>query len=201
MRIHPDEQGSLNVLLIPLILTVLLLFGAIGFGVWAFGERNDYKTNVDSKIDTAVEVAVERTKTEKDNEFIEKEKEPLKGYLSPGQYGSFNLKYPKTWSAYVNDRSNQFELRAHPDVVPEGQKTAYALRIEVVSTAYDQVVNQYESNIRQGKARAAAYSLPKVKGAAVLLPLRDKTLKLTVETQERVADFNNIILPNFEFRP
>ena len=29
----------------------------------------------------------------------------------------------------------------------------------------------------------------------------DKTIKLSAESQDRIADFNNIILPNFEFRP
>ena len=60
-------------LIISLIVSLLLLLGAIGFGVWAYGGREDYKNNVDQKISAAVEVAQKQKSEEKDKEFIEKE--------------------------------------------------------------------------------------------------------------------------------
>jgi hypothetical protein len=212
-----DQRGSLNVLVVPLVMSVLLLFAAIGFGAWAFTERTDYKDNVDEKVEAAVAVAVERAKTEKDNEFLQREKEPLKNYTSPAQYGSFSIKYPRTWSAYSQEQSNQLVLTMQPDVVSSNLQTPYALKVEVLSTAYSQSVKQTENGIKQGKLNASAVSLPKVPGVVglrvdgqisttktgvtVYLPMRDKTIKVTTESTDKLGDFNNIILPNFEFTP
>lgn len=212
-----DQRGSFNVLVVPLVLAIILLFASIGFGAWAFTERTDYKNNVDEKIEAATAVAVERAKTEKDNEFLEREKEPLKNYTSPAQYGSFSMKYPKTWSAYSNEQTNQLMLAMQPDVVSSNQQTSYTLKVEVVGTQYAQAIRQAENNIKQGKLRASAVSLPKVSGvvglrvdgeiangkngATVYMPMRDKTIKITTESTDKLADFNNIILPNFEFTP
>lgn len=217
LQLRKDQQGSLNVLAIPLTMSVILLLVAIGFGAWAFTERSDYKDRVDEKIDTAVTVAVERAKTEKDNEFLEREKEPLKSYTSPAQYGSFSMKYPKTWSAYANEQQNQMTLLMQPDIVSSNQQTPYTLKVEIVNTPYARAVTQAENNIKQGKLRASAASLAKVpgviglrvdgevandkSGATVYMPMRDKTIKITTESTDRMADFNNIILPNFEFTP
>jgi len=35
----------------------------------------------------------------------------------------------------------------------------------------------------------------------ILLPLRDKTLKISTESQQFVGDFDNIILANLKFVP
>jgi hypothetical protein len=217
MKIRTREEGALNVLLVPLILAVIFLLGSLGFGLWAYSSQQDYKNNSDEKAAAAVEVAVQRAKTEKDNEFLEREKQPLKDYSSPSQYGSFTVQYPKTWSAYASEQPQQLVLLMQPDVVSSNPSTAYALRAEVVSATYEQTIKQLEGNIRQGKLKAAAYSLPKVpavvglrvdgevsqgkNGAAVYLPLRDKTIKLIAESQEKVPDFNTVILPNFVFSP
>lgn len=217
MKRSLNQVGAINVLLIPLIMSVVLLLSSLGFGAWAFTSRQDYKNNTDQKVDEAVAVAVQRAKTEKDNEFLQKEKEPLKSYSSASQYGSFTIKYPKTWSGYTDEKADALTLTLQPDVVPSNPKTAYALTVEVVNTPYDQAIKNFDNAIKQGRAKATPYSLPKVadvvgiridgevatgkNGAAVFLPLRDKTIKITTETQERVADFNTIILPNFEFRP
>jgi hypothetical protein len=212
-----DQRGSFNVLVVPLIMSVSLLLAAIGFGAWAFTERSDYKNDVDEKIEAATAVAVERAKTEKDNEFLQREKEPLKAYTAPAQYGGFSLKYPRTWSAYSQEQTDQLTLIMQPDVVSSNDQTPYALKIEIVSTTYAQAVKSTENGIRQGKLRASTVSLPKVPGvvglrtdgeistnktgAVVYMPMRDKTIKITTESTDKLADFNNIILPNFEFIP
>lgn len=217
MNLRNSESGTLNVLLIPLILAVIMLLGSIGFGAWAYSERDAYKNRSDEKAAAAVAVAVAQAETKKDNEFLEREKDPLKSYTSPDKFGSFSVKYPKTWSAYANEQSNQFTLLMQPDVVLSNPKTAYVLKIEVLSTSYDRLVTQLDGPLKQGKLTAQAFVLPKVpevtglrvdgqistdkQGAAIYLPLRDKTIRLSAESQDRIADFNNIILPNFEFRP
>jgi hypothetical protein len=217
VRFMSNQSGSMNVLLIPLILSAILLLGAIGFSVWAFAGQQDYKNNSDQKSAAAVAVATERTKSEKDNEFLQREKEPLKNYTSPVQFGSFSLKYPKTWSAYSDEKSDRQTLLMQPDVISSNINTPYALKVEVVSQQYTQMITQLDNDIKVGKLTASAFTLAKVPdvvglrvdgkltndktGAAVYLPLRDKTIKISTESPDKVADFNNIILPNFEFKP
>lgn len=216
-RMTLNQSGAMNVLLIPLVMSVTLLIGAIGFGFWAYSSQQDYKNNSDQKAAAAVAVATERTKSEKDNEFLQKEKEPLKDYTSPVQFGSFSLKYPKTWSAYSDERSDRQTLLMQPDVISSNTNTPYALKVEVLDQPYTQMITQLNNDIKVGKLTASAYSLAKVPdvigiridgkltndktGAAVYLPLREKTIRIASEAPDKVADLNNIILPNFEFKP
>lgn len=220
MQTKQGEIGAINVLLLPLIISILFFFTALGFGVWAFTSRMDYKNNVDKKIEEANVIAVERTKTEKDNEFVEKEKQPLRAYKGPQSLGSFSVSYPKTWSVYEDPGEGGITVLAHPGAVMAEDKegsVAYALKVEVINQPYDQVATTYESNITQGIAKARAFKLPKrpgvlglringqidekKTGSAVLMPLRDKTIVVSTQSQDFLGDFNNIILKNFNFIP
>lgn len=207
----------MNALLIPLILAVLFFFGALGFGVWAFMERSTYKNDSDALTDKAVAVAVERAKTDKDNEFLQREKEPLRDYKGPSSLGSFTMKYPKTWSASSTENDSKTSMIFHPLVIPLNDKAAYALRVEVIDGTYDKQASAFDADAKKGAVRVSPYRLPKLpdvlgvridgaigkdkKGSIVLLPLRDKTLKISTESEEYVKDFNEIILANFSFSP
>lgn len=210
----------MNKLLIPFILVVILLVGSAGFGYWAYSERQDYKNNVDEKIEQAVAVAVERAETAKDNEFIKREKNPLMTYKAPQAYGSFTLKYPKTWSNYVEDSGKDITLNLHPKFVPSDSSGtfAYALRVQVLDLPYDEVVRDHESEISTGEAKARPFKLAKRpgniglrldgridreehNGSLVILPLRDKTITVATLSDSFKGDFDNIILKHFNFIP
>jgi hypothetical protein len=213
-----NMQGALNALLIPLILAGVLFVAAASFGIWAFMSREDYKNNVDQKISVAVGVAEQQTASEKDNEFAEKEKLPLQEYAGPAAYGSVVVKYPKTWSAYVSEKTGGTPIDGYfnPSVVPgtEGNPN-YALRMQVLNTSYTQEIKKYDSQVKAGKLKASPYIPAKVQtvtgmrfdgevvngktGSMVIVPMRDKTLKLWTESNNYLGDFNNIILPNYTF--
>lgn len=212
-----NERGALNTLLIPLILSVVFLLSSIGFAVWAYMDRQKYKNETDQIVAGEVAVAIERTKTEKDNEFIEREKEPLKEYKSPDDLGSIVLKFPKTWSTYLDIGEGESHFIFHPNGVTAGDTQAYALRISVLDEIYKDVISEYDGAVEEGLASAKAFRLPKVKGvtglrvdgqleegkngSVVVLPLRDKTIKIATESQDFVSDFNKIIIPNITFNP
>ena len=217
MSFIKEENGAINALLIPLILAVIGFFGAIGFGAWAYSEREDYKNNVDQKVQTAVKIAEDRVSTKKDNEFLEKEKNPLTSYNGPSVYGDINLNFPKTWSVLVNESNNSFELVMNPKVVSADKALNQALRVQVLNTEYDTELKKLDNKVKSGNIKAKAFRLAKIKdvlgtridgevkkganGSSVYLPLRDKTLIISTESQEYLADFNKIILPNFTFNP
>lgn len=216
----PKPKRSFG-MLIALIVTVLLLLGAAGFGFWAYSERQDYKDNSDAKSAEAV-VAAEEVKTaELEADFAEREKNPYKEYKGPATFGSVSVTYPRTWSAFVteSDRSSiPLDGYFHPDVVPGLQSgTAFALHIQVTGTTYDQELKKFDAATRNGEVKATPISAPKVPGVAgvrldgeiedgkqgslVLFPMRDKTLKLSTESNTFASDFNDIILANLTFSP
>src|SRR3989344_1191352 len=211
-----------NTWLIISVILFLLFVGVAIFAGWAYMGRKDYKNNSDQKASTAAEIAKKQAETTKDNEFLEKEKQPLKDYLGPAQYGSVKIKYPKTWSAYVvesSSGSSPVDGFFHPNFVPNAQvnTVGFALRVQVISTAYDQQLKSYDSAVKAGKAKVSPYKpalVPNVTGARIdgeiitgkqgsmiLLPLRDKTVKLWTEANQFLPDFDTNILPNFTFSP
>lgn len=208
-------------------LLAILLVSAAGFAYWAFSERQTYKNDSDKLVATAVAKA-EKDTTEKNNKkFAEELKNPLKTYTGPASYGSISIQYPKTWSGYVstgNTSGAVLEGYFNPDVVPtvtpvsSGQPRApIALKVQVLSQTYDQVVNTQKSFVDSGKLAAVPYALPKmanqvgtkfvgaispeVNGTQIVLPLRDKTLVITTESDQFLADIEKHILPNFTFVP
>lgn len=217
---QPKKRQGLG-LIVPLVLSVILLLASLGFGIWAFTSRADYKNNSDKKSADAVALAVQRESSRKDKEFVEKEKLPLKKYLGPAAFGTLEISYPKTWSAFITELdkgSTPVDGYFHPNFVPGLQSgTAFALRMQVTSQAYDQEMKQFETKGKTGKVKITAYSPKNVagvvgarvdgeistghQGTMILLPLRDKTIKIYTESQQFVGDFNSIILENLKFIP
>ena len=217
MELVKNQNGLANILLLPLIISVVLLVSTIGFAAWAFSSRQDYKNNVDQKIATAVELNTKQVSDKKDNEFLEKEKFPLDNFQGNDQFGAIKVNYPKTWSAYISENDSGAQYIFDPKFVNADQNTSHALRITVESTAYSDAVTFYDSQLLEGELSAKAYSLPRVKnvvgtrfdgtfeegkqGTVIILPLRDKSIKIYNEVPGLVNDFNNIILENFSFNP
>jgi hypothetical protein len=216
-----EQKKHHSMLIIPFVLTVFLLIGAVGFGAWAFMERQDYKNNVDEKIAAAVEVSNQEVASAKDAEYLEREKEPFVQYRGPSTFGSVDITYPRTWSAYVDDIGKgtvPVNGYFHPKYVPsEDAGVQFALRIEVVNRAYSQEMRKFDSVVKSGKASVSPYRAPNVgdvlgsriegeiasrqNGYMVVFPLRDKTLKIWTESESFLKDFNQTILPNLVFVP
>ena len=221
MKTLANERGSLNALLVPVILLTLLFIGAAVFAVWAYGGRQDYKNNVATKITQAVEANKKVVQAADAEQYAEAAKQPLKTYTAPEQYGSVAVSYPKTWSGYVATASsgNVIDGYFDPGVVPDVQApdSTYALRVRILSQAYSQTLTQFSSYVKQNQLTMTAYSLPKLpqvggmylsgqitqqqKGTMIILPLRDKTLEVWTESDAYLNDFKNYVLPNLTFSP
>ena len=216
------NQDGASGLLVPFILTVLLLLGAIGFGGWAFTSRNDFKNNVDEKIQSAEEATTQKESAIKDKQFAEESKNPLKTYSGPAAYGSLVINYPKTWSGYVDESgtgSNPVDAYFNPGVVPVvgNQKSVFALHVRVLSQSYAQTIKSFASQQQAGKLTVSAYALPKLPKVVgiqasgqisegkvvtlIVLPLRSQTIEISTDGTQYVGDFNQYILPNFSFSP
>ncbi|HEX9153719.1 MAG TPA: hypothetical protein VF809_02775 [Candidatus Saccharimonadales bacterium] len=217
-----DQRGAINMLLIPLVMLLVFFFGALGFGLWAFSGRNHYKNESDQEVSAAVAKAVTETEAADAAKYAEDAKKPYDVYIGPAAYGNVAISYPKTWSAYVieNDTggkpiSGYFQPKVVPSVTD--QDVTFALRVELVQTAYDTVLKQFEASVETGKVTVAPYTLPKVpsvvgsriegqitplkQGTMIVLPLRNMTLKIWTESNDFKSDLDTHILPNFTFVP
>lgn len=223
-----DSQAGSTSVIIAVVSTILLI-GVSVFAAWAFSGRQDYKNNVTPKINAAVDAAKTAQANQDKQKFDQEAKNPNKTYTGSSTYGSISFKYPKTWSAYVDESNAQQPLEGYfyPDKVPGVQSnTAYALRVELVSTAYAQVVQSLSSQVKQGKVRAAAYVPPMMVGKAnvqpgtrfdgavvtnstgtalqgslIVIAVRDKTMEFSTQDPAFLPDFNNTILPSLNFIP
>lgn len=205
-----NQKGDL---LIALVLVSTVLLGAIGFGVWAYMGMQDYKNNTDEKIADAVKAAEEELSIEKDAQFAEEYKNPFMTYVGPSQFGSLTVTYPKTWSNYVDESpSGTSELSGimHPRYVSADDKdTNYAFRYEVVKRSYESEMKTFDSKVKNGKVKVVPYRLAKVEsilgsrltgsitsskeGDMIMLPLRDKTVKIWTEGSDFGADFEKVL--------
>jgi len=224
MKQSLGQQGEMNVLLVPVILLAVLFIGAASFAVVAYSGEMKYKNNADGLIAAAV---ASNTKTVEANDaaqYAQAAKNPLDTYVGPAAYGSVTVKYPKTWSAYVDTTNSGTPLDAyfHDGYVPStDSQDTYSLRVQVDAEPYSQVLAQYTGQVQSGQITAAPYSLPKVPsvvgtilngavvqsqpnggdGSLVLIPLRSTTLEVWTESPEYLSDFNTYVLPNLSFSP
>ena len=212
-----NQSGQVNGLLISTILLALLFIGADIYAVSVYGKYKDARDNVESKVGVAVDEAKEQQKTELEKDFAEKEKNPLSTYASPAALGSVTVKYPKTWSAYVEetDNSNQINGYFHPQFVPApAKKIKYALRLQLRNSKYADQIRTYSEKVDRNDLKASPVQISGVTGTRyegkieqdttgvlIALPIRDKTIILWTESADYAADFANIILKNFTFVP
>ncbi|PID31839.1 hypothetical protein CR970_03675 [Candidatus Saccharibacteria bacterium] len=216
----PPRPGKPLGLIVSLVMAVVFLLGALGFGFWAYTGMQDYKNNTDQKVAVAVEKAVAEESERKDAEFVEAEKKPYLTYSGPATYGSINFSYPKTWSAFVTESDSNVNIDGyfHPRVVPGIKSgTGFALRLEVLSKDYTEEVKRWQSQVKKGKVNVNAYRPPLMqaitgtrvegevepgqKGVRILLPLRDKTIEISTLSNDFKGDLDNIIMASFTFEP
>ncbi|HPR09062.1 MAG TPA: hypothetical protein PLT04_00650 [Candidatus Saccharibacteria bacterium] len=216
-----NQQGSLAVIG-GFVVMGLALIGLIIFGAWSFGERSTYKSKSDQLVATAVAENTKKVQAEEAVKYAEAAKNPLKTYVGPDAYGSVRMEFPKTWSAYnqgIPNGATPVDVFLNPDIVPpvNAQDATFALRVQVLASTYSSVLGQYTAQQRTGKVTVAPFRLtavpsvvgsrvdgqitPKKQGSVIILPLRDKTLKVWTESETFMNDFNNIILPKLSFVP
>jgi hypothetical protein len=130
------------------------------------------------------------------------------------------IKYPKTWSAYVDETGQDntpVDGYFNPDFVPGiSSKSSYAVRLQVLSQAYSDVLTGLQSKVKNNLITVTPYKAANeanigvmlkgqvvqgTNGIMVILPLRDKTLQVWTESDQFDNDFLNTILPSLNFAP
>lgn len=218
-----NQAGAVNLLVIPLVLVTLILFGVAGFAYYSYGQAQHYQNDVDAIVGEKVDAAKTEVSSQKDKEYAEKMKFPYAEYDGPEAYGSLKILYPKTWSGYVATATSTggkvVDGYFMPGQVPtiNDPNNTFALRATITSTSYDTIVKTFMSQTKNGKVTVAPFKsqnipgvvgarvdgevVQKKQGAMIILPYRDKTLQVWTESKDYMADFNNVIVPNFSLTP
>lgn len=206
------EKGAVSGSLFAIIALVLLVIVFGSFSIWAYMNYMDQKNNVDTKIDDAVATAVLKNSEKLEKDFVKKEKEPLRVFAGPADYGRLTFSYPKTWSAFqATDVSGgggvTYEAYLNPILVPPISKTTkFALRITIEQKIYDKALETYAGQIKKGDLKSSVYSdgtrtgtrlegnfNNDIRGTAVLLKMRDRTLTLRTDGDVFKEDFEAIL--------
>ena len=209
------QSGEVNPLLITSVLLGFLTIALAGVSVWAFMNYQDQKNNTDQKIAAAVEVAEDEQAAELEEQFLEREKSPVKRFSGPADLGSVSFEYPKTWSVHTATSDDELNVYLHPNVVPPiDRDRPYALRIAVEDENYERVIGNYERLVEQGGLKSDSITIndfvgvklegkfsEQRQGSMVVFKIRDKTLSLATDSTSYVKDFNDIILPSLRFNP
>ena len=209
---------------IGLMVLVILLVLSLAFGAWALSSRGSYKKIAEDDAATARSAVAKQAQLQTQYDTLSKQ--PYKTYKSDSTFGSISFNYPKNWAAYVDETGSIEPIDGwfYPDQVPGTQgKPAFALRLELVNTAYSDVLDSFSSAIHDGTAKASAYIPPKLhgvanvqagtkingvvdqdnnfKGSMVIMKVRDKTLQIYTQSNTYLSDFSNTVLSSLTFVP
>lgn len=211
-----SETGAANPLVISNVLLALLTIGFGSVMIWAYINYQDQKNNVDAKINVAVAAAKKVQVDEDEKKFLEREKAPYVQFVGPDDLGRITFNYPKTWSVYVaKSTSSSYEAYLHPGVVPPvGSGAQYAARVFVVPTAYERVIEGFQSQVRKGELKSSSVTVGSlngirldgtfsktVQGSMIVFKIRDKTLQIATDATAFKADYDGVILPSLSFNP
>lgn len=200
-----NQDGVINPLLIPLILSVLVVIGTCVATYMYYAKYIDQRDNVNKKVTAAVESAEATQKKKLDIAYAEKDKVPYKTYTTPSIYGSVKLTFPKTYSSFVTDTGSSLDFYAHPNYVPS-KGVNYALRMSVSDKVFASEMKAYEGSVKKGDLKATSITVVGVTGTRLdgllkkdqtgiiaVFPLRDKVLKVWTENLDYRADFEQTL--------
>lgn len=205
------ERGGVAASTIVIIALSVFVVAFAGLSIWAYVNYMDQKNNVDAKIDTAVAKAEKSLADKLEADFVEREKQPLKSFTGPTDYGTLGFKYPKTWNSYISNdgsRGNGYQVFFSPGSVPSVDSSAsrYALNVRIVDDSYERVLDDYAALVKKGDLKTSPTKAgdedgtrldgnfsKDIRGSAVVYKIRDKTAIIQTEADTFKTDFEAVI--------
>lgn len=206
-----SQRGAIGAPTLAIIGLSVFTVAFAGLSIWAYMNYRDQKDNVDSKVSSAVAEAEKNLGDKLEKAFVEREKEPLKSFAGPSDYGTLGFKYPKTWSVYVSNdgtKGTGYEAFFSPSVVPsvDADSSRYALHVAIVDDSYEDVLDDYSSLVKKGDLKTTATKAngqdgtrldgnfsKDIRGAAVVYKIRDKTAIIQTDADTFKPDFDALI--------
>ena len=206
------ENGAVNTSIFAIVALVILVLVFGSFSIWAYINYLDQKQNVDSKIADASAKAKLDQSIKDEEDFLKREKEPMRQFVGPSDYGRLTFDYPKFWSAYqATDVSAgggvTYQAYLNPILVPPvSDKTKFAIRVTIEQKIYDKALEAYAKQIKAGDLKSSVYSdgthtgtrlegnfNKDIIGTAVLIKMRDRTLTIRTDGDVFKADYEALL--------
>lgn len=138
---------------------------------------------------------------------------PFRSYIAPDFAGGFEIKFPKNWSANVQETESsttQVVFFAQPNFVKfTTSKTIpdkMALSVTLIKSPLAQTQRRYDDRVKAGKMKSSTTSVSGIagmsyngkldedtSGLAVMLGVRDKTLIFESHNEQFKAEFAQIL--------
>ncbi|MDB5178461.1 MAG: hypothetical protein JWN01_404 [Patescibacteria group bacterium] len=195
------------------ILIVILGIGAVTFAILAvvaYGNASTATKTVNAQKETAAAKAkIEQKKADDFANTIANES-PFRSYVAPVEYGSFEIKFPKNWSSFIDQEKSgkQIDLILNPDFVRRINATdeLSAARVLLQETSAETFMAAFSSQIKRGALKQTditvsgqhAYDLngqfqDRRTTREVVIPVRDKVLVFINENNRYSTEFNQIL--------
>jgi hypothetical protein len=198
---------------IMLILVVLLGIGTLAFGISTltfYNQAATVKKTANAQLVAAVAEAKKTQKEADDQAYQNAANSPYRSYNAPTAYGSFEIKFPKTWSSFVSENTSgtQVNLLINPDFVrrTNSNEDPVATKVLLVDQNSTRYMSSFSAQIKQKKVKQTEITVSGLKafdltGAftdkkvarMVIVPVRDKVVVFINENNRYTAEFNEIL--------
>lgn len=215
MKVRRYQKGEVDGWMISTIGLIILVLGTGSLAIWALLNYQEQKTNVNTKVDAAVNLAKKDQAEADEAKFAEREKEPRREFAAPDDYGRLSFTYPKTWSVYVDkdpvaneSGGKDYLAYLHPIVVPpvDVRDQQFAVRVSILEENYNTHLARFDRLIKEGKLRSKTVSIngenavrldgnfnDKIRGSAIIFKIRDKTAVVQTDADAFMHDFDILI--------
>lgn len=195
------------------ILIGVLGLGAIVFAILTitFYNKASVATNTleQQKADAVTKAKAEQQKADDEANTIANES-PFRSYVAPVEYGSFEIKFPKNWSGWVDHEQvgTQVNLVLNPDFVRRinSNDELAAAKVMLKQNNLDQTMSAFTSLVKRGTLKQTEITVSGQKGVdltgsfsdkrttrEVIIPVRDKTIIFINENNRYASEFNEIL--------
>ena len=201
-------RGPLTTILITVLGIGTVLFA--GLAIFAFNQAQTATKTLDQQKEAAATVARAEQKVADDEANRIANDSPFRSYVAPIEYGSFEIKFPKTWSAKVaHEKSNvQVNLVLNPDFVrtTNGNDELMAARISLQEKTAANFTKNLSDKIKRGSIKQSEITVSNLKATQytgkfddnktsrmVVIPVRDKIVVLINENDKYAREFEQIL--------
>lgn len=212
MKSRNYERGVISTSIFAIIALTILLIAFGSFGIWSYLNYVDQKKDVDGRVEEAVAKAKLEQSTIDEEKFSEREKQPMRQFVGPIDYGRLTFDYPKTWSAYqATDVSKgggvTYEAYLNPILVPPVSETnKIAVRVKIEQKTYDQTLATFDKQVQKGELKTSVYNdgvhigtimvgnfSKDMISTAVFIKMRDRTLTMRTDGDVFKDDFTTLL--------
>lgn len=204
--------GETNILLISTILfgVVAFVFGVLA--IYSVISAQNARTSLNTAKTASYKDGQDAQKQQGSKDALAAAEAPYRSYKAATEFGNFEIKFPKNWSAYVVEdlnATNQVSLSLHPDLIRQavGKDNNYAFRALLVKSAMTGLQKTYDDRVKSKKLTTKTVTVSgisglwyegqfddKHNGVIVLVPVRDKTLEfITDYSKDYISEFNEIL--------